>query len=43
VESESSPPVIFSVADSLRDFLSDRYEVFYGDGHLTCFRPATAA
>jgi hypothetical protein len=40
VESEPEPPVIFSVADCLRDFLSDRYEVFYGDGHLTCFRPA---
>ncbi len=39
VESEASPPVIFSIADCLRDFLSDRYEVFYGDGHLTCFRP----
>ena len=25
--------------DCLRDFLSDRYEVFYGDGHLTCFKP----
>lgn len=39
VESEESPPIIFSVADCLRDFLSDRYEVFYGDGHLTCFKP----
>ncbi len=39
VESEASPPIIFSIADCLRDFLSDRYEVFYGDGHLTCFRP----
>ena len=40
VESEPRPPVIFSIADCLRDFLSDRYEVFHGDGHLTCFRPA---
>jgi hypothetical protein len=40
VEAEARPPVIFSVADCLRDFLTDRYEVFYGDGHLTCFRPA---
>lgn len=40
VESEDSPPIIFSIADCLRDFLSDRYEVFYGDGHLTCFKPA---
>jgi len=39
VESEPDPPVIFSIADCLRDFLSDRYEIFYGDGHLTCFRP----
>jgi hypothetical protein len=38
VESETRPPVIFSVADCLRSFLSDRYEVFHGDGHLTCFR-----
>jgi hypothetical protein len=30
--------VIFSIADCLRDFLSDRFEVFYSDGHLTCFR-----
>jgi hypothetical protein len=39
VASEPRPPVIFSIADCLRDFLSERYEVFYGDGHLTCFRP----
>jgi len=39
VESEDRLPVIFSIADCLRDFLSDRYEVFYGDGHLTCFKP----
>jgi hypothetical protein len=39
VEAEENPPIIFSIADCLRDFLSDRYEVFYGDGHLTCFRP----
>ena len=41
VESEPRPPVIFSIADCLRDFLSDRYEVFYVDGHLTCFRPVS--
>ncbi|MBW2277353.1 MAG: hypothetical protein JRF63_07665 [Deltaproteobacteria bacterium] len=29
--------VIFSVADCLRDYLSDRFEVVFGDGHLTCF------
>lgn len=40
VESDKRPPVIFSIADCLRDFLSEeRYEVFYGDGHLTCFKP----
>ena len=40
VESEERPPVIFSIADCLREFLSeDRYEVFYSDGHLTCFKP----
>jgi len=42
VESEDRPPVIFSIADCLRDFLSGRYEVFYGDGHLTCFKPREA-
>jgi len=42
VESEETPPIIFSIADCLRDFLSDRYEVFYGDGHLTCFKPREA-
>ena len=42
VEGEEDPPIIFSIADCLRDFLSDRYEVFYGDGHLTCFRPREA-
>jgi hypothetical protein len=41
VESDARPPVIFSIADCLRGFLSDRYEVFYGDGHLTCFRPVS--
>jgi hypothetical protein len=30
--------VIFSIADCLRDFLSPRFEVFYSDGHLTCFK-----
>ncbi len=39
VESAERPPVIFSIADCLRDFLSGRYEVFYGDGQLTCFKP----
>jgi hypothetical protein len=30
--------VIFSIADCLRGYLSDRFEVFFTDGHLTCFR-----
>jgi hypothetical protein len=38
VEAEEHSPVIFSIADCLKDYLSDRYEVFYGDGHLTCFK-----
>ena len=39
VEAEEQPPVIFSIADCLKDYLSDRYSIFYGDGHLTCFKP----
>ena len=42
VEGEARPPIIFSIADCLRDFLSDRYEAFYSDGHLTCFKPRKA-
>ena len=43
VEAEETPPVIFSIADCLRDFLSEeRYEIVYGDGHLTCFKPRDA-
>jgi hypothetical protein len=30
--------VIFSIADCLKEFLSPRFEIFYDDGHLTCFR-----
>ena len=30
--------VIFSIADCLKDFLSPKFDVFYDDGHLTCFR-----
>jgi hypothetical protein len=40
VESEATPPVIFSIADCLRGFLSTKYDVFFGDGHLTCFKPS---
>jgi hypothetical protein len=32
------PVVIFSIADCLRPYLSGAFEVFYSDGHLTCFR-----
>jgi hypothetical protein len=32
--------VIFSIADCLKGFLSPRFEIFYDDGHLTCFRSA---
>ena len=32
------PIVIFSIADCLKPFLSRRFNVFYDDGHLTCFR-----
>ena len=42
VEGQASPPIIFSIADCLRDFLSKRYEAFYLDGHLTCFKPRKA-
>jgi hypothetical protein len=30
--------VVFSIADCLRDFIGPELEVFYHDGHLTCFR-----
>lgn len=33
--------VIFSIADCLKDFLPDSFEIFYTDGHLTCFRQKT--
>jgi hypothetical protein len=32
--------VIFSIADCLRGFLPPGAEIFYNDGHLTCFRSA---
>jgi hypothetical protein len=35
--------VIFSIADCLNDFLSPRFEIFYNDGHLTCFRSPRSA
>ncbi len=30
--------VIFSIADCLKDFLGPTFDIFYSDGHLTCFR-----
>jgi hypothetical protein len=32
------PVVIFSIADCLRPYFSSDFEIFYSDGHLTCFR-----
>ncbi len=32
------PVVIFSIADCLGPFLPGGFEVFFGDGHLTCYR-----
>ena len=34
----TEPVIIFSVADCLASFVADTCEVFYSDGHLTCFR-----
>lgn len=39
----SKPVVIFSIADCLRSHLSPEFEVFYCDGHLTCFRRGDTA
>lgn len=34
----SQPITIFSIADCLQNFLSSRFEIFFTNGHLTCFR-----
>jgi len=34
----SRPVTVFSVADCLRPFLTKEFELFYSDGHLTCYR-----
>lgn len=34
----TDPVVIFSIADCLASFVDDSCEIFYSDGHLTCFR-----
>ncbi len=31
------PIVVFSIADCLSEFLPESFEMFYTDGHLTCF------
>jgi hypothetical protein len=36
------PVVIFSIADCLKDYLPAEFEIFYNDGHLTCFRRGVA-
>ena len=38
IEASQRPVVIFSIADCLRPHLSSDFEIFYSDGHLTCFR-----
>lgn len=38
LEAADRPRIIFSIADCLKAFLSPAFEVFYTDGHLTCFR-----
>jgi hypothetical protein len=43
LEASQKPVVIFSIADCLRPHLSPRFEVFYCDGRLTCFRRGQTA
>jgi len=38
LEGSTHPVVVFSIADCLRPFLSSRFERFYYDGHLACYR-----
>jgi hypothetical protein len=38
IGASQKPIVIFSIADCLRPYLSSDFEIFYSDGHLTCFR-----
>jgi hypothetical protein len=38
LETQKRSVTIFSVADALGPFLSQRFEVFFSDGHLTCYR-----
>ncbi len=41
LEQSVEPVVIFSIADCLSAFLPESFEVFYTDGHLTCYRNTT--
>jgi hypothetical protein len=38
LEQTDNQVVIFSIADCLREFLSQAFQVFYSDGHLTCYK-----
>ena len=38
LEGSKKEVVIFSIADCLKDYLSSNFEIFYNDGHLTCFK-----
>ena len=38
LDRSQNPPIVFSIADCLAGFLSNRFDVFYCDGHLTCIR-----
>jgi hypothetical protein len=38
LSSSDKPVVIFSIADCLKDYLPPGFEIFYNDGHLTCFK-----
>ena len=38
LNNRAKPLTIFSIADCLKAYLSEDYEEFYNDGHLTCFR-----
>ncbi len=38
LEQTDNEVVIFSIADCLRKFLSEDFQIFYGDGHLTCYK-----
>lgn len=43
LDEPGGPAVVFSVADCLGPFLSDRFEICFSDGHLTCFRKISSS